>query len=128
MKKIKILIVDDDANLALLIEARLRAAGYVVRTANSAVEAYRAFASFKPHLIITDIGIGDENGLDLMTRIRSKDVNIKTIYMTGDPGRYRAALAEEIKLHHAEVLPKPFEGSELVERVSAQTRRSRKAA
>ena len=128
MDKFKIIIVDDDDNLALLIEARLKAAGYEVRTAHSAAEAYQTFLTFKPHLILTDIGIGEENGLDLIKRIRSQSGDIKTIYMTGDLGRYRAALVQERKLHHAEVIAKPFKGNELITVVSAQARGRQQAA
>jgi DNA-binding response OmpR family regulator len=128
MKKYRVLIVDDDANLTLLIEARLAASGYKVRTANSAGEAYQTFLAFKPHLVLTDIGIGEENGLELIKRIRSRGSNIKTIYMTGDLGRYRAALIQERKLYHAEFIAKPFKGSELIAVVSAQARGQRRAA
>jgi two-component system, NtrC family, response regulator AtoC len=120
MKNVKILIVDDDANLALLIEARLKAADYDVRAATSAGEAFRTFLTFKPQLVLTDIGIGDENGLDLIKRIRSQDHNIKTIYMTGDLDRYRLELVKERKLHQAEVITKPFKTDELITVVAAQ--------
>ena len=128
MKKTKILVVDDDENLTLLIEARLQATDYDVRIANSASAAYRTYLSFKPRLIIADIGIGDENGLDLMRRIRRKSGSVKTIYMTGDPERYRSALAQERKLYHAEVLAKPFEDNKLIDMVSAQAHGYHKAA
>ncbi len=128
MKKIKILIVDDDENLTLLIEARLKATDYNVRIANSAGAAYRTYLSFKPQLVITDIGIGDDNGLDLMRRIRRESGSVKTIYITGDPERFRSALAEERKFHHAEVLAKPFGDNQLIDMVSAQAHGHQKAA
>lgn len=128
MKKFKVLIVDDDDHLALLIETRLKAAGYEARTANSAAQAYQTFLGFKPEIVLTDIGIGEETGLDLIQRIRSQNRNIRTIYMTGDLGRYRSALAQEKKSYHAEVIAKPFKGSELVAVVSAQARAQQKAA
>ena len=128
METFRILSVEDDANLALLLEARLKAADYDVRTANNAAEAYRTFLTFKPHLLLMDIAIGDENGLDLVKRIRSQDDNIRTIYMTGDLDRYRSALIKERKLHHAEVIAKPFKAEELITVISAQARSQQKAA
>ena len=128
MKKFRILIVDDDNNLALLLEARFKAADWDVSTANSAAEAYRRFFKFKPHLVLTDIGIGAKNGLDLITRIRRRSGNIPTIYMTGDLGRYQSALVAERKLHHAEVLEKPFRFNELMAIVSAQLHGQQQAA
>jgi two-component system, NtrC family, response regulator AtoC len=114
MNKFKILVVDDDDNLALLIKVGLRAAEYEVKTANSAAEAIQTFLRFKPQLVLTDIGIGEENGLDLIERIRSHCGPVKTIYMTGDLGRYDAALAQEKRLHHASVIGKPFSYHELI--------------
>jgi len=119
MKKVKVLVVDDDANLALLIEARLEAAQFEVRRAHSASEAYGTFLTFQPDLVLTDMGIGEENGLDLINRMRSHSHNIETIYMTGDLDRYRSALVQEKKLHHAEVITKPFTGNHLLDVVSA---------
>jgi two-component system OmpR family response regulator len=128
MKQLKVLIVDDDANLAQLIEARLEAAQFEVRKAHSASEAYGTFLTFQPDLVLTDMGIGEENGLDLISRMRSHSHNIETIYMTGDVDRYRLALVQEKKLHHAEVIPKPFTGNDLVHMVSAHLRRQSEAA
>jgi DNA-binding response OmpR family regulator len=122
MNNVKILIVDDDVNLTLLIEARLKAADYDVRAANSAGEAYRTFLTFKPQVVLTDIGIGDENGLDLVKRIRSQSETVKTIYMTGDLDRYRSALVKESNLHHADVITKPFKTDQLITLVAAQAR------
>jgi DNA-binding response OmpR family regulator len=119
MKKIKVLIVDDDANLALLIEARLEAAQFEVRRSHSAAEAYGTFLTFQPDVVLTDMDIGEENGLDLVKRMRSQGHNIETIYMTGDLDRYRSALVQERKLHHAEVITKPFTGNDLLNVVSA---------
>jgi len=129
VKKIKILIVDDDENLAMMIGTRLKVANYDVRTANSFNDAYRAFLAFEPHVVLTDIGIGDENGLDLIERIRSHgNNNVKTIYMTGDLDRYRSALVRESQLHHAKVIAKPFRADELINIISAQARDHRTAA
>lgn len=120
MKECKILIVDDADNLALLLESRLEAASYEVRTASCAAEAYQTYLTFQPDLVLTDIGIGEENGLDLIKRIRSRCGTIKTIYMTGDLARYRSMLVEEKTLHHAAILAKPFSTNELISAVSAQ--------
>jgi DNA-binding NtrC family response regulator len=128
MKKFRILIVDDDNNLAVMLEARLKTEDYQVRIANSAEAAYQMFFAFWPHLVLTDIGIGEENGLDLIKRIRRQIGRIKTVYMTGDAARYRPALAQEQKLYHAAILEKPFKYNELVSVVSAQVRGQQEAA
>jgi two-component system, NtrC family, response regulator AtoC len=128
MKKTKILVVDDDENLAFLIKARLNDKAYDVRIANSAGMAYRTFLRFKPHVIITDIGLGGDNGLDLMRRMRRKRRSMRTIYMTAAPERYRSALAQEKQLYQAEVVAKPFQGNTLIDMVSAQAHGYHRAA
>jgi len=128
MKNPKILVVDDDENLTLLMGVRLQASDYDVRIANSAGEAFRVFLCFKPNLVITDIGIGDENGLELINRIRKTGAGIKTVYMTGAPDLYLTALAEEKERYHVEILAKPFAGKELMDLVSAQMRGHQEAA
>ena len=128
MNKFKILVVDDDDNLALLIKVGLKAAEYEVKTANSATEAMQTFLRFKPQLVLTDIGIGEEDGLELIERIRGCCGPVKTIYMTGDLGRYDAALVQEKQLHHAAVIAKPFTYHELLVVVSAQAQDQSKAA
>ncbi len=124
----KILVVDDDDNLALLIKVGLKAAEYDVKTANSAAEALQIFLRFKPQLVLTDIGIGEEDGLELIERIRGRCGPVKTVYMTGDLGRYDAVLAQEKQLHHAAVIAKPFTYQELLVVVSAQAQNQSKAA
>ena len=128
MNKFKILVVDDDDNLALLIKVGLKAAAYEVNTANSAAEAMHTFLTFKPQLVLTDIGIGEEDGLDLIERIRCRCGPVKTISMTGDLGRYDAALAREKQLHRAAVIAKPFTYHELLAAVSAQAHDQSQAA
>ena len=115
MKKYKVLVVDDDDNLALLIQQRLEIEGYQVKTANSAHEGCSAFVDFGPDLVLTDITMGNENGLDLVKNIRKHNIAVKAIYMTGDFNRYRVEIEDEQKLYHASLLEKPFKGSELTE-------------
>lgn len=128
MKKYKILVVDDDDNLALLIQQRLEIEGYQVKRANSPGEGYSAFVDFGPDLVLTDITMGNETGLDLVKDIRKHNVAIKAIYMSGDFNRYRAEIEDEQKLYHASLLEKPFKGSELIELISKYAHGGRREA
>lgn len=128
MKKYKILVVDDDDNLAFLIQQRLEIEGYQVERANSAHEGYSAFVDFGPDLVLTDISMGNENGLDLVKNIRKHNIAIKVIYMTGDLNRYREEIEDEQKLYHASLLEKPFKGSELTELISKYEHSGRRKA
>ena len=119
MKKFRILVVDDDDNMAFLIQQRLQNRGCEVRRANDSETGFSIFLNFRPDIVITDVMIGEEDGLRLMNHIRNFAPNIKTIYITGALNRHRAALEEERKRHGVSVLEKPFVGFDLVRLVYA---------
>jgi DNA-binding NtrC family response regulator len=120
MGKFKILVVDDDVNLAFLLQQRLESEGFEVENANSVTAGYLTYRSFKPDLVLTDISMGDESGFDLMHRIRNDAPRIKTIYMTGDLNRHLSALEQERNQHHAMFLSKPFSQRNLLDSISAR--------
>ncbi|MEA2660017.1 MAG: two-component system, OmpR family, response regulator CpxR [Candidatus Binatota bacterium] len=120
MGKFKILIVDDDVNLAFVLQQRLESEGFEVENANSVTAGYLIYRSFKPDLVLTDISMGDESGFDLMHRIRNDTPRIKTIYMTGDLSRHLSALEQERNQHHAMFLSKPFSERNLLDSISAR--------
>jgi DNA-binding NtrC family response regulator len=128
MKKSKILVVDDDNNLAMLIQQRLEIEGYRVKRANSAPEGYSAFLDYESDLVLTDIAMGDENGFDLIKAIRKHKPSIKAIYMTGDLNRYRSEIEDERRLYHVGLLEKPFKGSDLAELISKYASREQQKA
>jgi DNA-binding NtrC family response regulator len=128
MKKPKILVVDDDDNLAMLIQQRLEIEGYPVKRANGAREGYTAYLDYDPDLVLTDIAMGDENGLDLVKAIRKHKPSIAAIYMTGDLNRYRSEIEDEMRLYHVGLLEKPFKGNDLIEVISKYARREHQKA
>lgn len=128
MKKFKVLVVDDDDNLARLIQVRLEGEGYEVTRANSAPKGYLTFFAFKPDVVLTDISMGEESGLDLVRQIRQHKSAVKAIFMTGDFGRYRSEIENERKLYHASLLEKPFKGHELTGLIAKYARDSQKKA
>jgi CheY-like chemotaxis protein len=65
------LIVDDEADAREYIAAVLIRAGATVETARSAAEGFDAFKRFGPHVLVSDIGMPDEDGLSFMRRIRA---------------------------------------------------------
>jgi len=114
MKTFKILVVDDDDNIAFAIQQRLESEGYEVRRANGLEEGYLTSLCFRPDLIITDIMMDGETGLELMEQIRKDEPNVRTIYMSADLSRYQPELEKERKTHQASCLEKPFAGRDLM--------------
>ena len=119
MKNFKVLVVDNDDDVAVVIQQILKSKGYEVKTAHGYEEGYERFISFRPDLVITDIMIGKEDGLKLMDYIRNFAPNIETIYMSGDLNGCHSLLEREMKRHRASSLEKPFRGTDLLRLVYA---------
>jgi CheY-like chemotaxis protein len=120
MKNLRVLVVEDDDDLAFVIRKKLESAGYEVKRANGLEEGYSTFLSFRPDLIITEIVMGEEDGLKLMTQIRNFAPNIRTIYICDDLNRYGSALKKDRRKHRVSVLERSFAGADLMRMVYAQ--------
>jgi DNA-binding NtrC family response regulator len=114
MKTFKILVVDDDDNIAYAMQQRLESEGYEVRTAHGSEEGYLTSLCFRPDLIVTDIVMDGGNGLELMKHVRKEAPNVRTIYMSGDLSRYQPELEKESKTYPISFLEKPFAGPDLM--------------
>lgn len=119
MKNFKVLVVDNDDDVAFVIQQILETRGYEVRRAHGYEEGCEKFISFRPDLVITDIMIGKEDGLKLMDYIRNFAPNIETIYMTGGLNRCHSLLEKETKRHRASCLERPFAATDLLRLVYA---------
>jgi len=114
----KILIVDDNQELAWAIQLMLENEGFEVRSAKDGQDGYWAFLEFKPDLVITDIQMPGGNGLELMEDIRTLNPTVRTIYMSGDLNSFWSPLEEEKKRYPVSLLEKPFSKGELMKLVS----------
>ena len=104
----KVLVVDDNRLLAATIQEILEDDGLEVRSAKDGVDGYSAYLLFRPDIVITDIQMPRENGLEMMGHIRTHEPMIKTIYMSGDIDPYRPFLKEEKRKYHVSFFEKPF--------------------
>jgi PAS domain S-box-containing protein len=71
LKGLRALLVDDDADARELLHAALAGYGMSVTLARSAQEALESFRASRPDIVITDIGMPEEDGYSLLARIRS---------------------------------------------------------
>jgi CheY-like chemotaxis protein len=71
---VRVLVIDDDADARDLISFLLTDAGAVVDTAGSAAEGFERFQQSVPEVLVSDIGMPEEDGFSLMRRIRALPV------------------------------------------------------
>jgi DNA-binding NtrC family response regulator len=107
-KNMKVLVVDDNHVLADSIQGILEDKGMEVMSAGNGQEGYNAYLLFKPDLVITDIQMPGENGLEMMAHIRTHNPMVKTIYMSGNINAFRSSLEGEKKRYPVCFFEKPF--------------------
>ena len=117
----KVLVVDDNRLLASTILELLEDDGLEVMSANDGVDGYSTYLTFRPDIVITDIQMPRENGLEMMGHIRRHNPQIKTIYMSADMASYGPFLNEEKKKYPVSVFEKPFLLESLMRAITAPT-------
>jgi len=107
-----ILIADDDRAIRTVLNEALGRLGYDVRTTGHAATLWRWVADGDGDLVITDVVMPDENGLDLIPRIHKIRPELRIIVMSAQNTLLTAVKANERGAF--EYLPKPFDLKELI--------------
>jgi two-component system response regulator VicR len=118
----RILIVDDEEDLANIIKDFLEDDGMKVEIAGTGEQAYSLLKSYKPNLVILDIMLPDEDGKEICRRIRSES-DIPVIMLSAKDSDIEKILA--LGLGADEYLTKPFSPAVMVAQVKAVLRRFR---
>ncbi len=120
--KYKVLIVEDDRNIASFIQAILEANGYQVLTAERCQQGMMVFASHMPDLVVLDLGLPDMDGEEFLRTIRmGSTVPILVLSARVDERDKVSAL----DLGANDYITKPFGTGELLARVRAALRNTR---
>jgi PAS domain S-box-containing protein len=86
LEGLRLLVVDDELDTCEMLREVLERSGAEVRTATSAAEALPAMDSWRPHILLSDIGMPGQDGYDLITKIRARPAdsggNIPAIALT----------------------------------------------
>ena len=106
-----ILIVDDDAAIRKVLSQALGRVGYAVRTTSNAATLWRWVENGDGDLIITDVVMPDEDGLELLPRIKRLRPEIPIVVMSARNTLMTALRATERGAY--EYLPKPFDINKL---------------
>lgn len=120
MDKKRILIVDDDENIAELISLYLIKECFDTEIVLNGEDALKAFKTYQPHLILLDIMLPGMDGYDVCREIR-KDSNVPIIMLSAKGEVFDKVLG--LKIGADDYMVKPFDSNELVARVQAILRR-----
>ena len=122
-----ILVCDDDSAIRTVLNQALGRAGYDVRTTGTAAGLWRWVSAGEGNLVITDVVLPDENGFDLIPRIKRMRPDLPIVVMSAQNTMLTAITAAERGAF--EYLPKPFDLKELTSVVARalQTARRRQA-
>ena len=118
--KTKILIVDDDNNIAELISLYLTKECYDTQIVNDGEEALAAFDSYHPNMILLDLMLPGIDGYQVCREIRTKS-NVPIIMLSAKGEIFDKVLG--LELGADDYIMKPFDSKELVARVKAVLRR-----
>ena len=116
----RILVVDDEYAIRILLNNFLEGQGFDVRLAEDGQEASRIFKEFQPDLILTDIMMPMENGLSLVARLREINPSIQVIYLSAwlDEAATEKKLHEELRNHpNYKLILQPFYLDNLLETI-----------
>lgn len=116
-----VLVVEDEAKIAQVARDYLARAGFTVALAADAKTALAQVRSAKPDLVVLDLGLPDEDGLDVIRAVRANSkVPIVVLTARGDESDRVVGL----ELGADDYVVKPFSPNELVARVRAVLRRA----
>jgi DNA-binding NtrC family response regulator len=113
-----VLIVDDDRSLRLLCRVNLELEGHRVFEAATLAEARALLEREGPDVILLDVHIGNEDGLELLEELEALDVPVRVVLLSGT-----SEIGSELRERVAGVIGKPFDLERLASAVSGATLR-----
>jgi len=120
MAAARILVIEDDEDVARLERLVLERAGHDVRHAATGAEGLDLAESFRPDVVILDVGLPDISGLDVCTSLSNSN-NAFVLMVSGHSREQDVLLG--LGLGADDYITKPFSGNELVARVGSFLRR-----
>ena len=111
----RILVVDDDVDLLMLIERLLNKQGFIVETAANLAGAEDIFSYFGPQLVLLDINVNGEDGRKLCWQLKNNGTGVKVIIMSG----YDFSVGRAMLFGADELIPKPINTEFLIHRIES---------
>lgn len=104
----RILIVDDEINIAETLELIFRGRGYEVRSALSAEQAIEMVAAWQPDLAIVDVMLPQMNGIDFGNTLKANYPNCQVLLISGHPRTSELLEMAYSKGNNFDILAKPL--------------------
>ena len=119
---VRVLVVDDEANLTGLLGMALRYEGWEVRSAGTGMDAVRVAREFDPDAVVLDMMLPDFDGLEVLRRMRATSPDVPVLFLTAlDSVEDRVA---GLTAGGDDYVTKPFSLEEVVARLRALMRRA----
>jgi DNA-binding response OmpR family regulator len=123
MNKIKMLLVEDEPTLSMIIRETLEEKGdFEVLIAENGDKGLQQFFQFRPDIVVADVMMPEMDGFDMVKRIRESDLQTPILFLTS-----RSAVDDVVrgfKLGGNDYLKKPFGMGELIIRIKALLNRA----
>lgn len=110
----RVLLVEDEAPLRKLTRRALEAAGYTVAEAGDAEAALAEADVWRPDLLVSDINLGGDDGLDLASALRARHAGLPALLISGYA---EGMVGRDVRAEGLHFLAKPFRMAELLETV-----------
>src|SRR5690349_3475658 len=78
----RVLVVDDEPNIVDVVSMALRFQGFAVESASSGAQALAAVDSFRPHIMVLDVMLGDMEGFEVARRLGAERSRVPIIFLT----------------------------------------------
>lgn len=117
----KVLLVEDETTLSMIIKDTLSDEGYEVICASNGIEGVEHFIIHHPQIVIADVMMPEMDGFDMVKKIRQLDLSTPILFLTA-----RSSIEDLVfgfNLGANDYLKKPFKMIELVMRIRALTNR-----
>lgn len=119
-EKIKVLLVEDEQTLSMIIKDTLEEKEFLITTAKDGEEGLRLFMQINPDVLVADVMMPKMDGFEMVRRIRQTDKTTPVLFLTA-----RSAIndvVEGFELGANDYLKKPFGMQELIVRIKALVR------
>ncbi len=117
MEKIRVLLVEDEETLSMIIKDTLDEKGFDVTLASNGEEGISIYKTLKPDVIVSDIMMPDMDGFTMLRQIRKTDLSTPVLFLSARSGAND--VVEGFETGGNDYLKKPFAMAELIIRIKA---------